>query len=229
MDIISTWQKTQNNGSVMYEKFPAFNLSTDGRKISNKFKKFCKYNGVILDVGSGPVVPSYLKDNDKAVLSIGIDPLIKTKSIEKNVSLMRSVGEYLPFKDDSFDVVSFMTSFDHVIDPVTTLNETKRILRSGGYAIFCVENNITKKHSVISIAFQKILNKTINRNKLKQIQHHNDLVESLETIPDCVDKFHLRHIKYNEFIELVRSLGFRKIEQEGHPEIASVFLKFSRA
>jgi SAM-dependent methyltransferase len=54
--------------------------------------------------------------------------------------------ETLPFDDGSFDVVLFTEMLEHLrVNPVFTLRELNRVLRSGGWLILCTPN-ITPMH-----------------------------------------------------------------------------------
>jgi SAM-dependent methyltransferase len=229
-ETIQSWKKTQDNGIILYEKFPEYNLTTEDRKEVHEFKKFCSYHGNVLDVGSGLEIPSYLKDNDRIHFAIGTDPLVIKQSNQKNIILLKAIGEFLPVQDDFFDCVSFATSFDHVIDPVQTLMETKRVLKKGGSAIFWVDKE-PEKRTIIQRALGKAKRTLFSGNinqEVSRITEQNIVINSIENIPNAVDKFHLKHIRHKEFIQLAESSGFRKVGEEIHTEIQSVFLKFTK-
>ncbi|MEX0800472.1 MAG: methyltransferase domain-containing protein [Dehalococcoidia bacterium] len=53
-------------------------------------------------------------------------------------NLVLSVGESIPFADDTFDVVLLHEVLEHVTNDVETLREVRRVLRPGGRAVvFC--------------------------------------------------------------------------------------------
>lgn len=226
-EILQSWLTTQKNGDIVYTKYAELNLSVDGRPEVEKYKKFCNFTGIILDVGSGLEVPSYMKQN-KISLGIGIDPLVKKQSMIYPITLIKSVGETLPFKDNTFDHISFATSFDHVIDPNVVLDETLRLLKDNGIAIFWVEIQERKKLGLIGRVTRKISPAKHDETKQKIIQEQESLILSMEHPEGSADKFHLQHIKHLDFIELACSKGFKKISQEDHPEFDSVFLKFTK-
>lgn len=225
-DLIDSWVKTQENGDILYTKYPEYNLATEGREVVEKFKKFCDFKGNVLDVGCGFQMPSYLKRNPLITLGIGIDPLVREKSDIVNIELMKSVGENMPFKDESFDCISFMTSFDHVIDPDTVLKETYRLLKKTGIAVFCVESENVKKSNICSRVIRKFFPKSMKIDNA--IVEQEKIISSLEHPKGSADKFHLRHIKHIAFTSLACSMGFKKISEEYHPQFYSVFLKFSK-
>lgn len=126
----STWRKLQENGLVSYSSAPEFNLSVGARKDSLAFKNFCEMSGLILDIGCGPQrSASYMPDVDEGDI-VGIDPLAGAQP--RAFSFVQGVGEYLPFRDVTFDHALYATSLDHVVDPKRSLAEAARCLKFGG-------------------------------------------------------------------------------------------------
>ncbi len=224
-NLLNTWQKLQNNGEIVYNKFPHLNCSVKARHDVKIFKEFCSFSGSVLDVGCGPSVPSYLQDNNKISIAVGIDPLIsfgKYESDEK-IILLRSIGEHLPFQDNSFDFVCFATSFDHVIEPITVLNETKRVLKKNGVAIFLIGDD---KLNLIKRALRKTRRMMKHIENDPAIDSQEMLKQSMEVPSGAADVFHVRHIHFKEFNELCKSLKFKKIEKLKMENIKSVFVKY---
>ncbi len=90
-------------------------------------------NGLILDVGSGtglyqgkPYEACEYRyyEGEK----VNLDPFI-CLPVRRGVI---GVGEFLPFRDDFFDVVFCVSSLSHMIDPGTCIKEIYRVLRKGG-------------------------------------------------------------------------------------------------
>lgn len=224
---LDKWKRTQDNGKILYDKFPQYNLATKERNEVQRFKQFCNYFGRVLDVGSGPVIPSYLEDNRNISKAFGIDPLISNQSSKSEIILLKAIGEYLPFQNDYFDTISFATSFDHVINPKTALIETKRVLNPKGSVIFWIEKEVMRP-SIIQRGINKakrILETKIQTSQSEEFVKQKQIIDSLENIPNCADKFHLQHIRDKEFRDLANSTGFKLIDEE-HLDEFSVFLKF---
>lgn len=83
--------------------------------------------GLVLDVGcDDPSLSRKLFPSSCEYL--GIEP-----SLGRNEEF-RVVGmaEFLPFANETFDCISFLTSLDHVLDYHTAIAEAGRVLRSGG-------------------------------------------------------------------------------------------------
>ncbi len=61
---------------------------------------------------------------------MGIDPFVHFEQYP--FDFIRGVGERLPFRAESFDVVLLVEVLDHVMDPTTVLREALRVLRPNG-------------------------------------------------------------------------------------------------
>lgn len=57
-----------------------------------------------------------------------------------NMTLVRGVGENLPFRIGCVDKVVCKGALDHFIDPLSVLSEMARVLKSGGRAVIAVAN-----------------------------------------------------------------------------------------
>jgi ubiquinone/menaquinone biosynthesis C-methylase UbiE len=103
-----------------------------------------------LDLGCGhQLFPKWMPgwENDQQVLAsrsrsfVGIDydlrSLLEHRGLTKKV---RGDIEKLPFKDDSFDLVTANVVLEHVKEPMAMLRELRRILRPGGKFIFHTPN-----------------------------------------------------------------------------------------
>ena len=53
---------------------------------------------------------------------------------------VKGTGEKLPFASGSFDVVLALWSLNHVIDPEQCIVEVDRVLKTGGRALFVLED-----------------------------------------------------------------------------------------
>src|SRR5439155_20161971 len=105
----SLWEELQANGEHSYTTAPEENLSVGARNDVARFAEFCDMRGAVLDVGCGPQIrPSYAG----ADRFVGIDPLRGER--RRDFDFVQGIGEYLPFRDDSFDQVLFATSLDHL-------------------------------------------------------------------------------------------------------------------
>ncbi len=107
----------------------------------NKIKTVCKIqkNTKILDVGCGISTVLHFIDGEK----YGIDPLAdvykKLYKYPKEIHVQKAFGENIPFPDEYFDIVFCSNVIDHVTDPVKTIDEIKRVLKTSGYFVLTVE------------------------------------------------------------------------------------------
>jgi ubiquinone/menaquinone biosynthesis C-methylase UbiE len=128
-DKVAVWETLQANGLVSYTTAPEFNLSIGVRQDALQFKSFCSLSGLILDIGCGTQhLPSYLPE-DGAV--VGLDPFLGQQP--RGFAFVQGLGEYLPFRDGTFDHILFATSLDHMINPRRSLAEAQRCLKPQGY------------------------------------------------------------------------------------------------
>jgi len=87
--------------------------------------------GLFLDVGCG-VLPSldYMAASGSDVNWIGIDPLLG--DVARHFPFVQAVGEYLPFRDQTFDGVLFASTIYHQMDPRQSLERARRVIRPHG-------------------------------------------------------------------------------------------------
>jgi SAM-dependent methyltransferase len=98
-------------------------------------------NQTILEVGCGPY--GFVSILQETALKIWIDPLMSfyKKSCtysNDDAQYMRGIGEILPLRSSSMDVVFCYNVLDHVVAPVTVLNEIRRVLKTGGLLILAI-------------------------------------------------------------------------------------------
>jgi ubiquinone/menaquinone biosynthesis C-methylase UbiE len=101
----------------------------------------------VLDIGSG-MGGFLIAAARNAMHVVGLEPNVDYCMITRLrgarygliPSVVRSVGETLPFPDQSFDVVLAQDILEHVRDPDATLREMRRVVRPGGIALVTVIN-----------------------------------------------------------------------------------------
>jgi ubiquinone/menaquinone biosynthesis C-methylase UbiE len=99
----------------------------------------------ILSIGCGPALHEVQlarssPDIELIGLDISKDMLSQAPKLPKNVDLILGGAEQLPLRNESIDLVYFMTSLEFTSDVESALNETKRVMKPGGKAIFMVAN-----------------------------------------------------------------------------------------
>lgn len=86
--------------------------------------------GVEIGVGSGIFA-------EKLGIKYGIDPApnMLERARARNINVVQGVAEALPYVDKSFDFAVFITSICFIKKPTKALEETYRILKSGGSVV----------------------------------------------------------------------------------------------
>jgi len=113
-----------------------------GEEQAKEIKKYLKLSGKILDVGCGTA--EFLVKVASHCEVYGIEPdadfaklarmRMKINNVEGEV--IRAVGEYLPFKDNSFDIVTSFSVLEHVQDPLKVIDEMLRVSKKFVYIHF---------------------------------------------------------------------------------------------
>lgn len=106
----------------------------------NKFTSLA--NKKVLDLGCGQGALSYvLASKGAKVFALDASDAALRQAKEfckgKNIIFRKSTSKKLPFKDGYFDVITLFYVLEHVSDIKGILDESKRILKKGGY--LCVE------------------------------------------------------------------------------------------
>ncbi len=131
---IERWKKLQKLEHLTYlQSIDGFGvMSVDSYDVANMFGDVLRQrlNGLCLDVGCGLLpCPAYMK-NQKNIKFIGIDPF--EDKVKRKFKFVYGIGEFLPFRDGTFDSVIFSSTIDHMIDPRLSIKEAYRVLKDNG-------------------------------------------------------------------------------------------------
>lgn len=119
----------------------------------------------ILEIGCGSGIQStFLSEKSDFVVSSDIE--LKDVKFGK-LCLIRCAGEYLPFKNGSFDIVYSSNVLEHMKDRILALRETRRVL--GGEGTFvCVVPTSTWKILDVIMHYFRIICVIVSRLKRKR-------------------------------------------------------------
>lgn len=90
-------------------------------------RKVVSEDGLEIGIGTGRfALPLEIK--------LGLDPSVAMLSIARGrgMGVVRGIAEQLPFKDNTFDLVLFVTTLCFVSDPLRALAEAKRVISNDG-------------------------------------------------------------------------------------------------
>ena len=104
--------------------------------------------GRVLDVGSGGskelarLAPLGWRAValDPSTRMLGFAGLARDGAAERNMRLVRGIGERLPFADATFERVMCQASLDHFAQPRDFMREVARVLRPDGRAVISLQN-----------------------------------------------------------------------------------------
>ena len=87
-----------------------------------------------LELGCGAgMVSCALRRRGRVPIAIDIRPGFDERAVRERVPFLRMDAAQLSFKDESFDFVFSLASFEHFNDPNLVLEEATRVVKIGGY------------------------------------------------------------------------------------------------
>ena len=155
----------------------------------------------------GPSGHVVLSDINQSMLDVGRDRLID-KGLVKNISYVLADAQMLPFKDDSFDIVSIGFGLRNVTDKDRALASMRRVLRPGGKLLIL---EFSKPYSdIISKLYDEYSFKIIP--KLGRLLANDEgsykyLAESIRVHPDQEAIKHMVHMAGLLNVEYINMSG----------------------
>ncbi len=188
-----TWEQLQANGVVSYEADPEHNLGVGKRQDFLEFAQFCGFRGRVLDVGVGPQkCPTHIEHSEaKEAFFVGVDPLVGSQP--RCFAFVRALGEFLPFRDEIFHQVLFVTSLDHFIDPRPALREAARVLLADGEICIWLGEK--------------------DKGVPKPAKTHS-WYESLKIPEGAEDRFHFKRFSTQDFERYLQEVGMMIAQRE---------------
>jgi len=231
-----TWQKLQDNGLFSYTNAPELNLSVGPREDALAFKAFCQLSGVILDVGCGPqTYPSYLPGTGAVV---GIDPLLGQQP--RGFAFVQGIGEYLPFRDGTFDHILYATSLDHMLVPRHSLAESTRCLKPGGCLNLWLDSQAATYEPVGQSRFKQVTvlakkgfkslsrHGWMNKMGLRRTLSYMGSVAKMKVPQGAIDYFHFEHLTLEVVTRWLDELNLVIGKQQEYPLADSLFIQAKR-
>jgi len=170
----NSWQNWRKRLGLFKERMKGWTEEDSRRSIpvyEELFHRFCPIKGLTLEIGCGNGIVRHFLNKD--VEYWGIDPdrnwiLHPYHSFTEDIfpclkepfPFIQGVGEYLPFKDNSFDNIIITATLDHVNSPSQVFEESYRILKDGGQILLSVGAG---KHQVIKEPASSYLKKGVSR------------------------------------------------------------------
>lgn len=148
--MISVIKDNNNKNNLKTKKYSDFYKTPFGNNILEKelmiLRRELNGSKSVLSVGCGPAVHEIqLTKSNPDLELICLDPsktmLIEAQELSKEIKLLQGSAEQLPLKNESFDCVYFVTSFEFIDDIINALNETSRVLKLGGKVLFLILNS----------------------------------------------------------------------------------------
>jgi len=135
------------------------------------FRNFCLIKDSALEIGCGNGVVRHFLDRNVEYWGIDPDkgwishPFLSFKGnifpcLKEPFPFIQGVGEYLPFKDESFDSVIITATLDHVNSPSKVFNESHRVLKGKGQMLLSV---CVGKHNMAQAKFFSCLGRGFDR------------------------------------------------------------------
>ena len=130
--VFPIWKKLHENEEACYVGDVEHSCSHWDHKYARLFGAFVSLfaHGRLLDIGCGTVGrPAYLAHYPANLIS-GLDP--RPSQVAVDFQYAQGFNEFLPWKDETFQVAVSGTSLDHVLSLERSLEEVQRVLRPGG-------------------------------------------------------------------------------------------------
>lgn len=173
-------------------------------------------DSIILDNGCGTgILFDYLRGYNCKVIGIDISSGMIEKARKINKYIIRGDSQYLPFKNNSFDIIFGRSLLHHLPDPKKGIEEMKRVVRDKGKIVLVDTNNsilsrlprrITKNGGHFSEDHKNFhideLMGIINKEfKITDIYFFGYIAYPLLGFPDLIDIF--KYIPFSRLISKV--------------------------
>jgi len=136
------WKR--ENGNWIYGGAPVGHTGKEvGMLLRLNLLKNLKLGKIVLSVGCAMAVELQLFKK-RGFITVGLDPerifLLEGNARENADDFIQAVGESMPLRDDSFDLVLLFEVLEHVMKPEVVLEEISRVLKPSGILFLTVPN-----------------------------------------------------------------------------------------
>lgn len=125
-----------------------------------------------LDVGCGQgIIPSKLMQKT-GITFFGLEPLLPTnRTVIGNVTIVKGFADKTPFDDQTFDVVSLVSVYEHLVpwQRISSLKEINRILKDEGIVVGQIPNMYFPVELHSKLPFQSYLPRPLAEWYLKKL------------------------------------------------------------
>lgn len=179
------------------KKYRQFYSTVLGTKILEYETRFVveKVQGYknVLSIGCGPaLLEERLQQLHPGMNIIGLDHSKEMiEQLSKKISIVYGDAQYLAFKDNSFDVVLYVTSLEFITNIQKTLGETNRVLKQNGVLLILMLNPnseyFQEKYNHNTSYIRKNIKHT-NINKIKNVISQYFIIKNQEYVLAIIGK-----------------------------------------
>jgi ubiquinone/menaquinone biosynthesis C-methylase UbiE len=130
------------------------------RAVEGGFYRDIEITEPVLDLGCGDGHFSWVTFSERKIQLIGIDPalnsLIEAGQYPVFSHLVCARGDQLPFPKSLFNTAVSNSVLEHIEDVETVMDETHRVMKSGGKLVICVPNDNFTQNLSISKFFHRV-------------------------------------------------------------------------
>ena len=160
-----------------------------------------------LDVGCGTGLVTHLlaaKVGKKGSV-VGIDLSARMLDLARpkahpNTTFMTLSAEHVPFRDQSFDLVTYGQSLPYLADPIGSLEETLRLLRKKGRVALSLHRR--SLHTEAQDLFYEVLGDLAVRHHLRVPEHspERSVFGERENLPRLLDELGFADVQLTEMV-----------------------------
>lgn len=190
-------------------------------KRSSNLKTLCELNkdALYLDCGcsDGKLTMSLAKKiKTKKIFGIDVDQKAIKLSKKKGIEVISGdLNRTMPFKEETFDVITAVEVIEHLYDTDTFIKELYRVCKKGGYVLIATEN-LASWHNIFALMLGMQPSTGPNISNYYPVGFHPLYKKHLENAPKSdvwnSDK-HINVITRDALRKLCHAYGF-KIEEE---------------